>query len=917
MQLQVKYDKKEISEDILYNKIIEKTIDDTLIKIQGYMPQDAYIFVEHANLEEVSKASEEYMNENTTLNIAYNIKIISNEKEYNPEHFDENVKVTISEITNFNETQKYKVLHITEENTVEEIKEVEVTENELLFEAQKFSVYAILSEDIEETEPILLEANPLLRAAVLSSTASVWDGSSASDEFKYGSGTLASPYFITSAEDLVYLRNQVNAGNTFSGQYIELLVDIDLNNNAWTPIGDNDSSFRGTFDGGGHVISNATITTPTASPTSKQAFGFFGSIGGGNSRAIIKNIKFDSINIVLSYNANLQSTSGGVHVGIVSGKMYRLSTIANVIANNCTITSSSNPRIRTADFQFFVGGLVGLATNTTNSETDPGSNNRYSIENCFSNVNITLNYRLRNDQRSYAGQYAVGGIIGAIRSQPVWPTNCLYTGSINSTYSFTGPIFGYLRGNADYTTTNFPTLWYGENSGTLTMTSYYSNYSTNGKSFTSTHTTGNTPTGNQYRVSNTSTNIGYTQGMNKGTHMPNISSMIGNFNTFSSNNGYISWEYQNGTYSFLPRMNVSLDDSNEPQYTVSATSNYIQQPTFTYKWYINGVENTSLGSNVNTITQQPSLYTDYDYVVIISDGTYYGMVHFVVQKLELYLEYNINQQNNSVTANFAGSGIGHVDLSEYTYKWYKTDLSGMDYIEINNANTLTLTNLEAEMEYKLIATNTANSALSREISFTYLPNRTVIYVRFNGGNNNNNGLTPATALKNMSNAYVKLDSSKQTNQNIIVIIGDYTGTDYLNNATATTYAKRATITSCYQGVDYSGRLLISGDKFITADTAFQYISLIGSATGTGQAFMYVQGNDLTMGEQVYMQNYATSGRDTYALASGTAPDFHIVGAYLNYNQQTLNNNGNIIIKSGTYARIIAGTRNTRRKSKFS
>lgn len=68
-----------------------------------------------------------------------------------------------------------------------------------------------------------------------------------------------------------------------------------------------------------------------------------------------------------------------------------------------------------------------------------------------------------------------------------------------------------------------------------------------------------------------------------------------------------------------------------------------------------------------------------------------------------------------------------------------------------------------------------------------------------------------------------------------------------------------------------------------------------------------------MDKGIYMERYSVSSQTGYALANGTAPDFHIIGAFQNYNSSSIpsgNNNGTITIKSGTYSRILAGTRNT-------
>jgi hypothetical protein len=58
---------------------------------------------------------------------------------------------------------------------------------------------------------------------------------------------------ITTADDLK------NVSSNLSGNYI-LLNDIDLGGEEWTPIGDSDNPFTGSFDGNGYKIFNFKIT---------------------------------------------------------------------------------------------------------------------------------------------------------------------------------------------------------------------------------------------------------------------------------------------------------------------------------------------------------------------------------------------------------------------------------------------------------------------------------------------------------------------------------------------------------------------------------------------------------------------------------------------------------------------------------
>ena len=81
---------------------------------------------------------------------------------------------------------------------------------------------------------------------------------------------------ITNVGDLLYLAQQVNAGNTYKGKTILLANDIDLKNANWEPIGSKSNGFCGTFDGQGNTISNFNVEK-------EEYAGLFGyMLNGGN-----------------------------------------------------------------------------------------------------------------------------------------------------------------------------------------------------------------------------------------------------------------------------------------------------------------------------------------------------------------------------------------------------------------------------------------------------------------------------------------------------------------------------------------------------------------------------------------------------------------------------------------------------------
>lgn len=901
-----KYDEKEKNGQLLYNKHLEQIIDDKNITVEGYMPADAILTVEVASEEKTKEALKDVLNKDITYKIAYDIKLLSNEKEYNPTDFDENVKVSISGVDAIDkENQKYKVVHIDNENKIEEIEKIELKDNEVVFDASSFSTYALLLDDSMNLTNMAMRANVAPRTLDNAMT-DTWDGTTAATSFKYGDGTAASPYLIQSCAELALFRNNVNTGTTYSGQYFQLVRNLDLNGNYWTPIGITEKPFQGIFDGAGYTISNAKIAI-AALTTSIDSYGFFGSIGGGTSKAEVRNVMFDSISIQITASGNTATTTTqkGYHIGIIVGTLYKNANILNNSITNCSITAGSTLTLANNSFRVAVGGVAGFVANgfteskngITISETDPGSTARYSIKSCFADVNINIGTKCADE--TSAGQYAVGGIVGIIRSQPVWPDHCMYNGSITAN-GFIGPIFGYLRNSTDYSSTsNYLTLWQGNDAGNLTMTSAYSApIEINGTSINGTVTTGSSTNNIAASVGKGATVIQSIQGTNKGIAYTETTDNISLLNGGGlSTNTYLPW-----TTGYTITSNfTSVTVANKTTSTYDIDAKNTKTP-LTYKWYVNGTLQTETS---NALTKTSSWEEAYEIDSIIKDNNgFYYLQSFEIPKLELKITFNIDEAKAKTTAELTGTAKDLINLEDYTYQWYKLDVSGITATEIKGETLAILTQLVEGQEYKLVATNTNNAELSREGSFIYKGNRTVIYVDYAEGSNTNDGLTPETAVKTMVSAYMKLSSSGDINTNIIVVIGKYTATVF-SASTNANMSKPATITGAYGGTDYQGNLLMAGDtagRFLVADTAFEHLEFRGSFTDgtTASTNLYLQGYSLTMGRGVTMSNY------NY-INIGTIPDFNVYAGWRRYNYATLpRNNSHIIIESGQYGTIALG-----------
>lgn len=121
---------------------------------------------------------------------------------------------------------------------------------------------------------------------------------------------------ITTAEELAGLAANVNAGNSYAGKTIKLGSNIDLGNRAWTPIGNWDNAFEGTFDGQDYTISNLYINLP------EEATGSGVGLFGVAQNATIKNINLRDVNV-----------TGYEMVAAVIGSPYEGCTISDCHVN--------------------------------------------------------------------------------------------------------------------------------------------------------------------------------------------------------------------------------------------------------------------------------------------------------------------------------------------------------------------------------------------------------------------------------------------------------------------------------------------------------------------------------------------------------------------------------------------------------
>ena len=151
--------------------------------------------------------------------------------------------------------------------------------------------------------------------------------------------------------ELAWVSYHTNLGDiksTYGCDIIRQDREIDLNKQAFTPIGINDSKpFSIIYDGNNQTIKNLYVTGKDINNlnTSCLNYGLF-----GNSTGTIKNLTITDANI--NYDATYNSAHSQVYIGMLAGKANLISDIY-LSKGNIKITQSS------AKEQVYSGSVVG------------------------------------------------------------------------------------------------------------------------------------------------------------------------------------------------------------------------------------------------------------------------------------------------------------------------------------------------------------------------------------------------------------------------------------------------------------------------------------------------------------------------------------------------------------------------------
>ncbi len=222
---------------------------------------------------------------------------------------------------------------------------------------------------------------------------------------------------FTLINNAVELLELAGAPNKWNGNY-KLTSDIDLSGTEFSPIGNSETPFCGSFDGNGFEITNMKITGDKDS----RNIGMFGVICG----ARLKNITLECVNI-----------TGGSVVGGLVGIAESDETQKSIsLISDCHISGSVTAIGNSYAKQTDVGGLAGINDSAENKVS--GNVFLSVIDNCTADVEVIGNTGAADI--SDAGH--IGGLVGLNKGTI---SNSFAKGSVtggNTTGGFVGSNYG-------------------------------------------------------------------------------------------------------------------------------------------------------------------------------------------------------------------------------------------------------------------------------------------------------------------------------------------------------------------------------------------------------------------------------------------------------------------------------------------
>ena len=263
-----------------------------------------------------------------------------------------------------------------------------------------------------------------------------------------GMGTEREPFLIQNTDDMDRLAALVNGGRNYAGVYFEQTADLDYAGKTYTPVGNYNYGFKGTFNGNGHTISHVII---------QSTLNFIGLFGWLESGGSINGLTLGEGSSIAGWNrvGGIVGQCGGAINGcnIVEGVTISANkTFVGGIVGDCVGGNVSNCQNR-ADVSsntIACGGIVGIVSSGGEVLQCSNYGSVQASENCGGIVGRLVDCSMVTEcinEGSISGNEKVGGIVGFIDNQNgncfCIVSNCLNLGGVSASNSnYLGSISG-------------------------------------------------------------------------------------------------------------------------------------------------------------------------------------------------------------------------------------------------------------------------------------------------------------------------------------------------------------------------------------------------------------------------------------------------------------------------------------------
>lgn len=743
------------------------------------------------------------------------------------------------------------------------------------------------------------------------------------DSYSGGTGTKEDPIIISSDLELAKLARDVETWQMQDSKYFKLANDISLDKGLWMPIGNTKYSwafFKGKFDGDGHTIDNMHICWKDNSG-SWGAWGLFSVLNGQASDEArvcrVTNLIID--NAVVEKEEGYMPVGNGLNIGILAGELAGgNSEISNIIIRNSKITD--NKETYTTP-EIAVGGIVGKAVD----------GQIYRIFNLSSEADINMfdHASLKSGNTCLAEGIGYYGVVNNSNSFVILPTNIYVHGKVSTANNRckVGEVVGNRIVNAES----------GE-----TATWYYAN-----------------------KTNSSSSNIA-TNGTQK-SEVDFATTFASQNNLYISANNFqdkLNWSYTSGTGFNFGSTKLTVKRGYNTIITAETTPNNAANEK--YFWYTSSdKKNWTLQNENNAYNDFSISLEDYDQFVyaLLEDGSSQsGVAKIDARKVDAVMK--TNEETNTLYIEITNNIWENNDKLNVTYSWVKNgkeetvaptfDKSSLAPTDKLSCHVIVTTKDGVELLNKwLVYAKSVVYLCPAGVTVTTADGKTISY---NAGDDSNDGLTPATAVRTWKGAYSKLTVKGSWDDNTIVLMGKsdqsvtndgsdgfpnnndyYSSSEKWENAKASSpFFRNTTITGSWDGVDYKGVIEMYGGHYrnhsiaIFGDTRFQYLAFNRNPNNTeGDYFdiLYCQFYNLEMGEGIQMTNYQKMYQGDGTIKGAVSTSFQIFGGFMDDNRfSPLSTEGNlkkmddalphgregfkIKIKSGHFSTICVGGRQT-------